>query len=223
MPTFDAFIRPGSIMETPQMAVRAIRQFCMVLLVVTSLVSVVASSAGAQRFDPSPQASPAATPAAGIVGPTTYESPQFGIAITWDEPWEADRAATESNQAIALDRLSLVAGTARFQAFFVAAEGETPAEYADRFIDFRLSYEPSTTIVQRGERRGVSWLAYRFESQGQTAVGVVEVSLTEDGRALQVIEDMEYEDLFKTAFVETMDLVQVGGAPPFRVLTGWPE
>jgi hypothetical protein len=205
------------------MAIHAIRQFSKVLVVVAALVAIVAPAAGAQRFDPSPQASPSAASAAGIVGPASYQSPQFGVAITWDEPWEADRSATESNQAIALDRLSLTAGTARFQAFFVAAEGETPAEYADRFVDFRSSYEPTTTIVQRGERRGVSWIAYRFESEGQTAIGVVEISLTEDGEALQVVEVMEYEALFETAFDQTMDLVQVADTSPFRVLTGWPE
>ncbi len=213
-------------MDEIRMAVKTTRQAGTMLLCAVALFALFAGQyaqvASAQRFDPSPQAAPATGDAAGLLGTTAYQSPQFGYRVDWRAPWVADMTATESNQAIALDRLSMISGTARFQVFFVAAEGEMPAEYAERFIDFRMSYEPTTKIVGSGERRGVSWIAYRFESQGQTASGVVEISLTEDGNALQVVEVMEFDEAFDDAFELANDLIQIEGGPPFRVLTGWP-
>jgi hypothetical protein len=212
------------------MAVRANnhpgRELLIALLVVVLAVAAATSPAGAwsqPRPGPNPQASPTAQPTNGLTGPTSYQSPQFGYDIAWELPWEPDADAIESNHGIGLDRLSLTAGTTRFQVFFVAAEDETPAEYAERFIDFRISYEPSTRIVSTGERRGLSWIAYAFESEGMNAFGVVEISLMEDGQALQVVEVMEYESTFDAAFGTANDMIDIEGVQPFRVLTGWPE
>jgi hypothetical protein len=175
------------------------------------------------RVESSPQATPVDYADIGLVGPTSYQSPQFGFQITWDGTWDADPDSMESNPGIALDRLSIVSGTARFQVFYFAAEGETAAEYAARFMDFRLSGEPTMEVVTSGDRRGVVWIAYTFESRGQVASGIVEISLAGDGTALQVVELIDVPESFESAFSSSMSSIQVEGEAPFRVLTGWPD
>jgi len=192
------------------------------LAIIVGIVIASPNGAGAQireRIEASPEAE---VDAAGVLGEFEYQSPQFGYTVEWAEPWVVDPAATESNIGIALDRLSLISGTARFQVFFVAAEGETAAEYAERFIDFRISYDPTTEIVTTGDRRGLTWIAYSFVSDGQQAVGVAEVSLSADGTAIQVVEVMDYDVTFEDAFDSASTGVELDGASPFRVLVEWP-
>jgi hypothetical protein len=158
----------------------------------------------------------------GLIDGTTYQSPQFGYRISWDDGWSADTTSMESNPGISLDRLSIVSGSARFQAFYVAAEGESASEYAERFINFRTSGDPTMRIVTSGDRRGVVWIAYAMESQGSEALGVVEISLVGDGAIMQVIEVIDRSPTFGSAFDSAMASILVEGEPPFRILAGWP-
>ena len=222
------------------MAVHATTHIGRVLLVTLVALLLAAGSAGAvglahdrkepeqsqpinDQHDSMTRATPVGAVELGLVGPMSYQSPQFGFEITWTDAWEADPSSMESNPEIALDRLSIVSGTARFQAFYVAAEGETAGEYAERFIEFRLSGDPSMAIVGTGDRRGVYWIAYTTESAGTEVRGVVEITLAGDGTAIQVVEIMDHAGEFDRVFSDSLESIEVEGEGPFRVLLGWPE
>jgi hypothetical protein len=181
------------------------------------------SQSANNQSDSMTRATPGGAVELGLVGPMAYQSPQFGFEITWSDDWAADLSSMESNAEIALDRLSIVSGTARFQAFYIAAEGETAGEYAERFLEFRLSGDPSMEIVGMGDRRGVYWIAYTFDAAGTEVKGAVEISLAGDGSAIQVVEIMDHAAQFETVFSASQESIAVEGAVPFRVLLGWPE
>ena len=222
------------------MAVRATTQFGRVLLLAIVALLLAAGSAGGvglahdlkegeqpqstnSQNDSMTRATPGGAVELGLVGPMAYQSPQFGFEITWSDAWEADLSSMESNPEIALDRLSIVSGTARFQAFYVAAEGETAGEYAERFLEFRMSGDPSMEVVGSGDRRGVFWIAYTFVSAGTEVKGAVEISLAGDGTAIQVVEIMDHAEQFDAVFSDSQESIAVEGTVPFRVLLGWPE
>jgi hypothetical protein len=222
------------------MAVHATKQIGKVLLVTLITLFLAAGSPGAvglahdwneseqsqpinDQHDSMARATPGGAIELGLVGSMSYQSPQFGFEITWTDAWQADLSSMESNPEIALDRLSIVSGTARFQAFYVAAEGETAGEYAERFLEFRLSGDPSMEIVGTGDRRGVYWIAYTSESAGTDVKGVVEITLAGDGTAIQVVEIMDHAAEFERVFSDSQESIEVEGEGPFRVLLGWPE
>ncbi len=159
----------------------------------------------------------------GLIEANTYASPQFGTVVTWVAPWEADLASMETDSTNALDRLSIVTDSARFQAFFILAQGETPEEYASRFIEFRLNDDPTIKIVESGTIRGVYWIGYTYAAQGGIVQDIVEISLVGDSNTIQVVEIIGWPEEFNDSFDDAMDKIDVNGGAPFLVTDGWPE
>jgi hypothetical protein len=159
----------------------------------------------------------------GLIDANTYASPQFGNVVTWRDPWEADSSSMESSQADALDRVSVVTDVARFQAFFISAQGETASEYADRFIEYRTDDDPTIELVNSGNTGEVYWIAYSYAAEGDIAYDVVEISLVDAGSTLQVVEMLGWPEGFGEAFDDGMRDIEVDGRVPFVVIEGWPE
>lgn len=159
----------------------------------------------------------------GLIDDLAYESPQFGNRVTWVEPWVADLQSMETSPDRSLDRLSIVTDTTRFQAFFIAADGETAADYTDRFITYREDQDPSIEIFDRGARRGVEWIAYTYEEQGDLVYDLVEIRLVDDDTIIQVVEVIGWPEEFAESFEEAMSGVEIAGQAPFVLVEGWPE
>jgi hypothetical protein len=158
----------------------------------------------------------------GLIDPYAYASPQFGTAVAWEEPWEADPGSMESSRRSALDRLSLVSKAGRFQAFFVGANGESAGSYLDRFMDYRVNDDPTIEIVDSGVSRDVHWIAYTSTVNGDLVHDLVEISVHDGGTVIQVVEVLAWSEDFDDALELATDAIEVDGAAPFVFVNGWP-
>ena len=97
----------------------------------------------------------------GLVDETSYESPQFGYEVAWDDPWAADEDATASEEG-GSDILVLVsddpAGTT------LTVEGVASEDEPAAFLEERLDA-----------------VAEEFAAEGEVVTDVASTDLPEDG------------------------------------------
>lgn len=159
----------------------------------------------------------------GLFDDGVYRSPQHGNDVTWGATWSADPLTMESNTNQSLDRLSLATDVARFQVFFVGAEGETADEYMTRFVRYRIAEDTTVAIVARDADNGVEWIAYTTAGQGDLVLHLIEIQLVDRDRTPQIGELIAGSDEFDQSFKDAIREIEVASLPPFVIVECWPE
>jgi hypothetical protein len=200
------------------------RQFAVVL---AFLLILVPQPGFAERPElPGPHAASAGISATaaelGLIDTLSYASPQFGIEVSWTDAWQADPAAMESDPARALDRLSIVSESSRFQVFLVSADGEPVESYLERFVEFRTADDSSARVVSATTTGDHAVFAYHYIELGEDVYDLVEIRLVSNGSVIQVVEVIAWADEFDAAFDQVDGEIEVGREAPFLSATGWP-
>lgn len=161
---------------------------------------------------------------AGLTSETSYESPEFGFEVEWDDPWEVgdDFPTTERGGP---DQLVLY-GEPREEmrdqiTVFAVASEESPDDLLESVTGDRLDDEdeyPDAELVEEHydaepPSATISWL---FE--GDRLIQTTEVRVIEEGESVLVVEHWVPEEDFDDAFAEINEVVSLDGDPLFAVV-----
>jgi hypothetical protein len=127
----------------------------------------------------------------GLLDATSYESPQFGYEVAWDDPWEADEEATTSEEGEADSLVLTSADTdgATLTVEGVATEDDPAAFLADRLDavaeDLGADVEVVALPVEDGD---VAAGTATFADGGDEVEVYYEVVTIEAGESLRLVE-----------------------------------
>jgi hypothetical protein len=154
---------------------------------------------------------------AGVVSETAWESPQFGVEVSWDGDWEVMDTTYTAPEDFK-DGLAIGTETVYFGVTVIESVDETPAEYMERLIELREEETEDLAIVDEGEdaRNDLAYLVNSAVFEENRYFNVVEVTyLDEDDGLLLLVEMSMWEDEVEDAFDDAQDDVIVDGRAPF--------
>ena len=152
---------------------------------------------------------------------TSYESPEFGFEVEWDDPWEVgeDFPTTERGGPDQIVLYGEPRAEMRDQiTVFAVASEESPDDLLEDVTEDRLDDEdeyPDVELVeeQYDAERPSATISWVFE--GDRLIQTTEVRVIEDGESVLVVEHWVPEEDFDDAFPEINEVVSLDGDPLF--------
>ena len=129
----------------------------------------------------------------GLISETEYESPQFGFAVEWEEPWAALEDDVQSSRSRG-DQLKLQSDGAVVQVFAVLSDGTTAEEYSDLTVEAFTDAFPDLEVLDQA-------------GDDEVAAAIVEFTDTDDTTIRQFIETRVVSDGAAEEYLISIDLV----------------
>jgi hypothetical protein len=151
----------------------------------------------------------------GLIDDYSYESPNYGYEVEWDDPWEADPSQTASEPRA--DDLTLVnEDDAQIWVTSMPTVGG-PEEVVDAYLDAFAQLMSDDEVVEVGEADGVAYALMTGNDGEADTTMYVEVQEIEDGVVLittLIAEDESFDYSLTSAGAE----VEIDGEPTFQAL-----
>jgi hypothetical protein len=161
----------------------------------------------------------------GIIDEGTYESPQYGVELTWPSDWEPAEDAISSSEADGFDQLTVV-NAELDSAFYLSVfsiDAVTPVSWSESFQDLAEDEDNGIEILDSSTGNGTEVVLYRTEIGNETWYGLIEVYEDETNDALVVAEVSGSEENVAAAFESVQDDMELNGDAPFRETVEFPE
>ena len=161
----------------------------------------------------------------GLIDEHSYEGPQFGAEVTWDEPWIADTESTFSQASSETEVLALDTSNASFFIIFAANPGDSPADALEnRYAQIEdVGAFDDLEIIDEGTEGDITYLAATGDQENVTAMIVLEASwLDEEESVMQVVELTAWIEGIEAEFESAQEAVEINGDEPFKYFPSEP-
>jgi hypothetical protein len=118
----------------------------------------------------------------GIVDEGTWEGPQFGTTVTWNEDWSPQPESTFSDKESEIEQVSLIGERGYFNATVLKVRDETLVSYRDSVQRTRaeVNVETDYHLIESSENDLSAYLAYTATSEGKELTVAIEIFFVSD-------------------------------------------
>ena len=161
----------------------------------------------------------------GIIDEGTYESPQFGVELTWPTEWEPAVESISSSEADGFDQITVYNADldSTFYLSVFSIDEVTLDAWSSSFQDLADDDASGIEILDSSTENGTEVVLYRSEIGNDTWYGLIEVSEDEANEALIVAEVSGSQENVADAFDSIQTGIEINGDVPFLETEQFPE
>lgn len=166
---------------------------------------------------------------AGLLSDSEYESPQFGVGVTWGPSWYIDYSDEESvttDPSGGMDSLMLAWDGPDFALMFIdisTADGLAPADFVEYWTSQEYMSENvapnGENLLERSRAESGAVLTRDYLDSGDEVIIVKEAILLNDGENLAIVTLISTPDSFGQLYGDAQDDVAIAGGSGLSTFT----